>query len=331
MQRLFPVGQFMLLILLSLTNITPILAEEANITLGGFIKADFGTGDRFNDNRGEDRLGVSKAAIALKAELNGITGVIVYGTERLTDGNGNNDGDTDLKDAFIVIDELFGQKIDLTMGAQPVLFGLKPNGYPGDRSIQPSVEYGAAGAFSVADQSGPAIMSNYRLSDALTLRVGFFDLDSSSNFGNSGSQINDNGIIELRASTINDTNFYGLVGLEYIYVGGAVDSSKPIFDLGLGWQNNLFDISAEYIRLDQAITGTNEDETYFIVESTYQLSSDLKVYADWANADELDVDTFRLGTGWQWHPNVSFALEWAYDRVNGNDNNSLDLRCQFEF
>src|SRR5258706_8732771 len=71
-----------------------------DISVNGFIRADYGAGDRYPVSRGEDRLGISKAALAISAQKDDIKGVFVIGTEVMTDGDPNNNGNVDIKDAF---------------------------------------------------------------------------------------------------------------------------------------------------------------------------------------------------------------------------------------
>lgn len=117
------------------------------VGVGGFIHADYDTGDRFSNLVGKDVLGISNAALAITPTTEGIKGVFVIGTTALTDGNINPDhnGQVGIKDAYIIVGYNKEVGFSFSAGAQPLLFGLKPNGYPGDSSLQGNIDYDAAG------------------------------------------------------------------------------------------------------------------------------------------------------------------------------------------
>jgi hypothetical protein len=304
-----------------------------DVDVGGFIRVDYGAGDRYPESRGEDRLGVSKAALAISAQQDDIKGVFVIGTEALTDGNPNNDGNVDIKDAFIVLGAGKQTGFWFSLGAQPLLFGLKPNGYPGDHSLQPSIEYGGAGGFAVSNQAGPSLIGTYGFTPSQSVRFGAFDLDRGNGQAppTDGSNISDNLFIQWRGSQLGGTGLYATAGVEMLYVGGAVDDSAALFAAGLGYRQGPFDISLEATRLDSDIVGTADNELYLVAELAFKPNQDWTLYFDVANADELDANTYRLGADYRWRKHVTFSAEISEDDVAGNDVGSVDLRLTFSY
>jgi hypothetical protein len=308
------------------------------VTFGGFIRADYGAGERYPQARGEDRLGVSKAALAATVNYDRIKGVFVVGTERLTDGNPDNDGNVDIKDAFIVIGDDGKPGLSWSVGAQALLFGLKPNGYPGDRSLQPSIEYGGAGAFAVSQQAGPSLIGTYKFAAPLSVRFGAFDLDADNAVGaipaDDGSRLTDNLFVQLRSDDLFATGLYATVGAESLYVGGAVDDTRRIFAAGLGWRQGMFDASVELLRLDSEIVGAPDDEQYLVAELTFLPNEQWTVYADWATASELDADTIRVGAHYELMRHLTFSAEYSKDDFgfSGARNvDSVDVRLTLAY
>jgi hypothetical protein len=311
--------------------------SKPTITFGGFIRGDYGSGERYPENRGEDQLGVSKAAFAVTAEHKEIKGVFVVGTERLTDGGSSNDGDVDIKDAYIVIGADKQQGFSWSVGAQPLLFGLKPNGYPGDRSLQPSIEYGGAGAFAVSNQAGPSIIGTYTFNPNLIVRFGAFDLDADNTTNvpaTDGSELKDNLFVQLRLGDLFNTGLYATIGAESLYVGGATNDSKAIAAAGIGFKQGLFDLSVELTHLDGNIVGSIDDEQYVVTELTYEPNSRWQVYTDWARAKEIDADTLRIGTHHQYFEHLTLSAEYSkdwIDRPGASDVDSVDLRVTISY
>lgn len=335
--------------------------DSIDVSVHGFIRAEYGNGDRYSDADGSDRLGVQRSAIAVKAKYQNVTGVLAVGTEIFSgaDENGTFDGNVDVKDAFVVVENIGGSNFGVSLGAQPLLFGLKPAGYPGDRSLQESIEYGGAGAFAVSNQLGPSIIGFYNWDENTNLRFGAFDLrvQESNNLPliDDGSSLTDNLFIQLGSKSIAGTNWYGNLGFEQLYVGNTGDS-ETIWSAGLGWRNDKFDVSAEYISLDQAIAEANlgavgggsqaaiglfsGDESYLITELTYYANEDWTIYFDYATADELDADTLRLGATYRYNKVLSFTSEYSNDDVEilnlvtgerDDKASSVDFRATIEF
>jgi len=304
-----------------------------DVSVNGFIRADYGVGDRYPKARGEDRLGISKAALAISAQQDDIKGVFVVGTEVMTDGDPNNDGNVDIKDAFIVIGAGKEQGFSFSVGAQPLLFGLKPNGYPGDRSLQASIEYGGGGAFAVSNQAGPSLIGTYAFTKTESLRFGAFDL----NRGNGripptdGSKVTDNLFLLWRGGELFGTGLYATAGVETLYVGGAVDSSRALGSVGVGFKQGIFDVSVELVQINKDITATADTERYAIAEFTVQPVHDWTLYADYANANKLDVKTYRLGANYQWRKHLAFSAEISKDDFRANNVSSADVRVTLDY
>ncbi|WP_281556127.1 hypothetical protein [Thalassomonas sp. RHCl1] len=305
---------------------------------GRFIRADAGHGDRYGDGHGDDRLGITKAALAITSEYENITGVFVVGTEITSLDDPNEDGDVDIKDAFIVIKDFGWQGFDVTMGAQPLLIGLKPEGYPGDHSIQGSIEYGAGDAFAFSNQAGPALTADWRYSDTQRIRVGVFDQKDYFNSGSvdvtlaeEGSDISDNYYLQWTGSSLFGSGFYANLVYESRYLGGMINNNEDIWAAGLGWQQGAVDLSLEYVSLDKAFNATLKDESYLIAESSYAVSEKTGIYFDYSAADELDLKTYRLGLNYFYNPHTTFSVEYSEDDLPGEDLESLDLRVSLHY
>lgn len=311
--------------------------DGLTVGVGGFINGDYGFGDRYGDLAGEDRLGVSQAALAISAKHQDVSGVFVVGTEGLTGGGASDDGDVDIKDAFIVIDDLGYEGFSVSAGLQPLMFGLKPAGYPGDRSLQPSLEYGAAGSFAVAQQAGPSIIGNFEVSDRFSLRFGAFDSNEVAIIDDSGSSLTDNYFAQLRLGANGDSGFYGSLGYESVYVGtttvGAeIDDSKEVWGGGIGFSHPKFDLSAEYYSVDAEIAGLTDDDELLVAQLTYNMLARTRSYVDWSKSMERDVETIRAGVQYSYSQHLAFAVEFADDMItNGDDVGSVDMRLHMTF
>jgi len=348
---------------------TNVSVNDVPVTLGwsGFVRADYGNGDRYSVADGEDRLGFTKSLLLLSATTEDIQAILDFGGTGLSQSQGGSD--IGIKDAFIVIGAGQTTGFSLSAGAQPLLFGLRPNGYPGDSSLQPNIDYGgagAAGAFAVSQQAGPAVIGTYKFTPDLSIRFGAFDL-AESNTGNAttatnGSKIGHNLFILLRGNNLGDTGLYGTVGAERIYVGlpggplgtqgggpvggVMVDNSKTIYSAGVGFKQDIFDISVEYIHLDGAIVNTQDNERYIRAHASVQPVIDWTLYADYSNGHEIGVSDFRVGVNWQFRRHLAFTAEYSRDSYSSTNElytgdgygttpppnvESVDLRLTFTF
>jgi len=80
----------------------PLQADDSiELDIGGFIRVDAGLGDRYDEINGDDRIGVSKAALAVTASYQNIQSVFVIGTEASStlsqSGTAVDDGDVDIE------------------------------------------------------------------------------------------------------------------------------------------------------------------------------------------------------------------------------------------
>ena len=318
-----------LLIFCSLVSSSCLAIEvgEVDITLGGFIRADAGTGDRYSDQYGDDFIGVSKAALSVNTSYENVEGVFVIGTEIDTSGLPDADGNIDIKDAFVVMNDLPGN-LTFSIGAQPLLFGLKPEGYPGDTSLQSSVEYGAGGAFPVSNQAGPSMIGVFGFSEIIDLRLGVFDQSNYAPDVDEGSGWGDNLFIELNMES--ESGLFASAGYETLY-RDITEQGEPIWHAGIGYKTSQFQISAEYMKLDAAINRTLKDDNYTIVELQYNISHDWEAYLDWSEADQISVETTRAGARYHWNNHFFFSMEYAKDELIDKDIDSFDIRFTFEY
>jgi hypothetical protein len=300
-------------------------ANGVELTVGGFIRADVGVGDRYTDQYGEDFIGISKAALAITTQYEGIEGVFVIGTEAGTNGDATADGNVDIKDAYIVINDFMGG-VSLSIGGQPLLFGMKSNGYPGDSSLQSSIEYGAGGAFAVSNQAGPSVIAVW--GETLNFRLGFFDQSGYANGVSEGSGWTDNILIEMNYST--DSGIYASAGFETLY-RDATENGEPVWHAGLGYKNNSWDLSAEYFALDATVNGTTDDESYAIVELAFHVNPLWTMYVDWSEADQMEISTIRVGNKYKWNNHFFVTAEYAHDEMATGDLDSFDIRFTMEY
>lgn len=337
---------YITLLSVSATSVSWADDHAQTIEVGGFIRFDYGAGDRYPEDEGEDRAGISKAALAVTGQKDDITGVLVIGTEALSSEDSDDDGNVDIKDAFIVINDIEGTSLSLSLGAQPLLFGLKPNGYPGDRSLQESIEFGSAvGSVNVAGQGNIAVIARADVHPLVRVEAGLFDQDSEDNvvdnFTGEGSTLVENGFIQLRIDDSDNSGLYGVIGVESLY-NENTDDNDTIIDVGIGYGCERFDISAEWITIDEDLASSaaagsgaqiTDDETYIVVEGTWHLGSKLLAYTDWASADELDVDTVRVGLNYAYRSFLTFSAEYSIDDSDNEllDVDSFDIRVSYEF
>lgn len=314
--------------------------QSGDLSFEGWIWAEYGRGDRYPESQGEDRLGFSEAALRAKYRNQNFEAVLLLGGVFFT-GDDPGNIDFNVQDAFVVWHEIGGGRFSLRAGAQPLLFGLKPEGFPGDRSLQPSLEYGGAGGFAVSQQAGPSIVLSYDLGDIGEFTAGAFDTSASTADyfrrtglgGIEGSSLEKNYFGQLRIDRLGVDGLYGVVGWEQRYVGDSVNSSEPIFDVGLGYGNDFFDLSLELIDLDETITGTADSDTYTIAELTITPNEDLTLWADFGQSDESDLETIRVGVKVQILQPAAVHFEYSQDKLGAgsDDVHSFDVRLALNF
>jgi hypothetical protein len=311
--------------------------DDYPVTLAwsGFVRADYGNGNRYSVADGEDRLGFTKSLLLLSATTQDIQAILDFGGTGLSQQFGGSD--IGIKDAFIVIGAgnaaADATGFSLSAGAQPLLFGLRPNGYPSDSSLQPNIDYGNNGAFAVSQQAGPAVIGVYKFTPDISIRFGVFDL-AESNTGNtttagSGSKIGDNNFVLLRGGNLGGTGLYGTLGFERIYVGVTggplgtqgggpvggtqIDDSKNIYSGGIGYKQGIFDASVEFIHLDAAIVNTQSSERYIRAHVAVNPAPEWTAYADYSNGNQLGASDYRIGGVWQFRKHLAFTAEYSKD------------------
>lgn len=319
-------------------TLVPVLAQSQSdspaVSVGGFIRADAGFGDRYGNANGEDRMGVSKAALSVVTEYQNIQGVFVAGTEVTSELRSDTDGNVDIKDAFIVVEE--GQ-FKLSVGAQPLLFGLKAAGYPGDHSIQESIEFGAQGVFPVANQAGPAAIGSWKFAPGNAISMGIFDARDYTPYSvppalaTDGSSFSDNVFIQWRADDIAGSGLYAVLGAESRYLGGPIDDSREIATAGVGWKTRVFDVSAEVFTLDQAFNGTADDDEYLVLEAAYLPTPQSRLYLDYSESDQLEVETIRGGYNYNYNDYLMVTVEASKDDIGNTSVDSVDLRLTLSY
>ena len=327
---------------------------DLELNIGGFVWGDVGFGDRY-DGSDDDQAGVSKAAITVSPEYGNTRAVVVLGADNIfnddhfNDGSGS--GDTEFKEVFVGIKfDLAGGTFDTTLGKQPLLFGLKPNGWVGDRSIQSGLEFGGGTTtWDGMNTSGQVVTgllfdwswggggsgsaaSSVGSDGTVSVRFGFFDT-SEDGPGDDASTLGENYILQIRADDLFGTGVYGVAGYEGVYQG-ATDDTETLYTLGLGWEFNMFDLSLEYQSIAEEIMGTADDETLIIAEATFNLNEQWAFYVDYATADESEVDTLRVGAIYSYNDHLDFVIEYSDDTDDIDPNaevDSIDLRAAFSF
>jgi hypothetical protein len=331
---------------------TTVAVDDVPVDLGftGFVRADYGNGDRYSTADGEQRFGTTKSFLLLNMNTEDIHAVLDFGATILTDTNSGGDasGTVGFKDAFIAVGDNKPTGFSFSVGAQPLLFGLRPNGYPGDSSLQPNIDYGAVpGAFNVSQQAGPSIIGTYKFTPDMSLRFGaaggdFTGTPYATNLNlTNGSKVQHNLFVLWRGNNIAGLGLYATAGYESIFVGGPYDGEKPIYSAGVGYKQDLFDVSVEYIHLNQDIidatlalttTGTpvplvDGDERYIRAHASVTPIDEFTVYADYSNAHELGASTYRIGGKWQFRKHLNLMLEYSRDNYSGS--NSLFVPVTF--
>ena len=310
-------------------------AEKLDVNFGGFIRGEVGSGDRYGKAQGEDTLGVSKAALTASSSFENVDFSLLIGGRKMAHTAGADDGEIDLEEAYVTINNVRDTPFTLSVGIQPLMLGLKPNGYPGDRSIQGSIEYGipAGGVpqmFAYSNQVEPSLIAVYDFSENVNFSFGIFDTNTSNNTGTDGSSFFDNLFIQVRADELFLPNVYAAAGIEKRYVS-ATDSSETAFDIGFGYRADMFDISYEYISLNNGYVGTVDDETISVLELTLNIFENASLYLDYATASEMDVDTIRFGAIFDISTAFNFQIEYASDDMPTTDAESIDLRVEYSF
>ena len=303
---------------------TPIAAQDGgtpvDLDWNGFVWVDYGTGDRYPDEQGGDRFEVSQLNLGLTATWQNVEAYAAIGAVGLLAEPGDS-SDVFVTEAFVTWRDFAGNGSHLIGGLTPLYFGLKANGFPGDRSIQAGLEFGGAGGFAVSQQVAPAVVYEYKPGDTFSIRGGAFDTSSStaqyfedSGLGEiDGSSLSKNYFVDVRWDAPAGRGFYAFFGWENRYIGDDVDGSKPIWDAGIGWGNDKLDLSVEYIDIDKDFVGLADNDQYSIAELTLHVSDRVDVYGDYADASESGRNTQRYGVIFEINRVLGLQLEYSQD------------------
>ena len=312
-------------------------AGDVDLNIGGFVWGDVGFGDRY-DASDDDQVKVAKAAISISPEYENVRAVAILGVDNALNGSGSDSAD--FQEIFVGLKtDLLGGTLDTTIGKQPVLFGLKPNGWVGDRSVVDGLEYGVAGGINVSGLVATSVIFDWSFG-------GGGSGSSGSSIGDDGSWsvrggfaeggvdtgLSDTYFVQFRGDDLFGTGIYGNAGFASVD-GGTGFAEGDVISVGAGIMIGQFDISLEYQGIEDTIAGTADDETQIIAEATFNLNEQWAFYADYATADEADVDTLRVGTSYAYNDHVTGWLEYADDSTNfaATDVSSVEARIAFSF
>lgn len=315
--------------------------KKIKVDVSGFVQLQFGVGDRYGKFQGEDSIGFPRAALEVGASYENIKLSVLAGASRLSHTKTANADKADFEEVKLGMRQIKGSKFSASIGLQSLNLGLKANGYAGDRSIQPSLEFGGAGGFAYSNQLESSLLVEYDYDEKIQFSGGLFDTDQSSAASIAlgtvnnvdGSSMIDNVFLQARANDWIFKQTYGVVSLQRRYVG-IVDAGKMIYNMGFGYQTERVDVSYEWIGMDDGIVILNENESYHIFQCSVFPKKDLTCYLDWATASERDIDTIRLGVKYQYSEPLELQLEYSKDDspVNAGTNvDSVDFRVQFDF
>lgn len=320
--------------------------EDFNLEFGGFVRGKIGSGDRYGNAQGEDTLGISKAAITAKSSYENVDFNLLVGGRKMSHSEFDQSqlpartADTnsiDLSEAYVTVNNVRETAFSFSIGMQPLNLGLKPSGFAGDRSITGGVEYGAPAngsprVFAYSNQVEASLIGVFDFSEYTNISFGLFDIENTATTATDGPSIFDNYFLQLRADELLMEKLYFVLGMESRYSAFSA-SSETGFDIGIGFNSDLFDISLEYISLNKGYFGTTGDEAITVVELTLFLFENASIYLDYSSASELDVDTIRFGTQVNMSDAFSLQLEYATDdaAVSTADADSIDLRVEYSF
>lgn len=285
---------------------------EVQSALFGYMRGVYGNGSRYGAINGYDRIGLSQFAVGVEAKMkDNYRFVGLFAADVLsTGGSGANVG---IKDTFIDIASVANSDFGLTLGAQPFMMGLKANGYPGDHSIQPSIEFmnifgteSTAGdltrrSFAVSQQAGPSGVITYNMNKENRVVVGAFDTDEQAPTKKRGSAVHQNIFGYFKSDRLAIDNLKFFAGWETRFQGvstnGATEYGEtyPIYDVGAAYKIAMVDVSVEYISVDKHFSGTKSNETVMVAEAEGHINSRNSIYIDYGNAKEMEVTTWRGG------------------------------------
>lgn len=329
--------------------------SDFTVTLGGWARLDYQYGDRSGKDAGYDTLGISRASAQTTVSYDNWDLFMNIGATAVSSGGGFDSNGVVVADLFMNWNNVGGSNVLLRGGAQPMLFGLKPNGYDADRTVVGSIEYGAAGAFAVSNQANAALRFVAPFLDEMVqLEGGLFDssINTSPVTGKvRGSTIWQNAWGQIRVNKLGIDGLYAVAGVQGVYVGTTgpaaapvrINKVRPIYDAGLGFDNGMFNVSVEYIHLHEDIVGSDQlvggtagvqesgHESYLIAEAGAHFG-DFELQADYSRGHRLKAHTGRFGLLYQLNPFVNMRVEYAHDFLaNRNDVESINARLTLSF
>lgn len=308
--------------------------KDYNINYFGWINADYSYSadqDRIPAGGGHDQLGVGQTAFGLRGNQGKIHGVLVIGGSAMSLDNAGADNFA-VRDAFFIYEDRKDNNFKLSVGAQPLLFGLKPNGYPGDRSLRASLEYGAMSSYNVAQQGEKAVRLDYVTSYG-DIELSVFDTaEGKSDATKKGSSIKDNYSLQFRPKNLYVKGLFGNIGVQNRYLASK-DTGRQITSVGLGYEAKHFTLTAENLLIQSGyITGLDKQETVSVVELDIRNWNEVFWgYIDWSHAKEQDKTTQRVGLVYEFARNATFQTEYSKDEGGNKDSEGFDMRVQFRF
>ena len=316
-------------------------AAAPRVDVHGWLNAEYGynVSGRYGLTDGKDRLGVQQAALTAMATYKNYYVDLQYGGDNFSNGTGDG-GDMLFRTAVVGYDAMKDRNYKFEIGSGAILFGLKPSGFPGDRSLKPSVEYGGQGNFNVSQQAPLHVKFDYKLY-MMDISVGAFDTSESKSDGTEGSGLIKNYFAQVRMNELFMDGLYGNFGYEGYYVGSTIAQTKPLYIAGLGYENSLFDISIEYMNLHKNIASLNattidtitSSDNYWIAELTVKLTKKWMAYFDWADSEEQKADSLRVGTKYVLNDWSHVQLEYSQDKAayTASEAEGVDFRWHMHF
>lgn len=331
-------------------------ASELEAQVNGFIWFEYGKGSsRYLEGNGSDRATISHAALAVNGMQDNMKFHLLAGAEGLASTVAKQApatadvGDLDLIEAYMTFNDIFGvENLSFSAGLMPLGFGLKPSSWGGRRNIHNPINEGGANGFDVHSRIEKGVAFGYNLMDMATITLNFYDsplrrlnvptggsaiIQPSSD----GSTLTKNYALGIRSNNLGVDGLYAYIGYESQYFS-TDDASIPIYDIGLGFNHEMFDISYEYVKIHRNIaanhkagrsgaghsqalvdfgTNTNSFEFYHILDITYKLMEGTEIYIDQAKADKTKTSSFRLGVNHVLNETFSVKVEYSMDQQEG--------------
>lgn len=310
-------------IALSSVSSVTVAASEYEIKYGGFMYLDYYYSKDFlrEDTHGNSNFGVTKAAFLTKVNRGHLAGKFLLGGSKLAKPNADTFG---IKVAVLEINDLLDSMMSISIGAQPFLFGLKPNGYAGDRSIRHGLEFSEYVKGGLSGQAGPSLFVNLKPNEMIAIRLGAFDHEPvEKQLKASGLHKNLLAKVEFATGAIRVA-----AGYEHLFLPLA-DKSKGIIQAGVSYDTDVFDISLEYFNIHKDISGTEDNESLLVAELTVKAFGDTGLYVDYATALKGKTTTIRGGVTHMLASGLSAQLEYGRDKADSASGNGYAARLRY--